>query len=604
MKRLFAYILLLLLPTIAAFAADITFKAAAPPAVVVGESFSLTYTVNAEVKQSDLRILGEFTGFDISYGPSVSYNQSMSWSSSGQAISETNVKFTYVLVAKSEGTFTLPAAGIKVGNSNYTSNTLSIKALPPDQAANVQANAASAAVSSNDVFILMTLSKKSAYEQEAILATFKLYTKDPEVAFRSAKFPGFEGFLAQEIELPQNKQYTQESYNGSNYYAVVIKQTLLFPQRAGNLTIEAGKFEITVRVRTQQRIRSIFEDFLDTYQNVNKQLTTNAATIEVRPLPSGKPTSYAGAVGDFSLKANIAPQSLKANEAITLKINISGTGNLRVIKNPEVTFPNDFEVYDPTFDNNIRITPSGATGNKTIEYVAIPRYAGDFKIPAVMFSYFDPKTGTYKTLSAGPYNLHVEKSDGANDNAPVVSNFSNRENVRNIGQDIRYLKVKNIGFVNAKNMFTGSATFYLCYIIPILLAVFLFIIYRKQVKENANIALVRNRKANKIAVRRLKNAGRLMRDNQTEAFYDETLRAIWGYLSDKLNIPVANLTKDNIETELNKYGAGNALISRFMEILGSCEFARYAPAQEAGLPGKIYEEALNAIGEMENIIKK
>ncbi|MDR2497195.1 MAG: BatD family protein [Tannerellaceae bacterium] len=604
MKRFFAYILLLLIPA-ATLAADVSFKAAAPPAVVVGETFSLTYTVNAEVNQNDLRILGEFTGLDISYGPSVSYNRSIGFSSSGQAVSETSVKFTYVLVAKTEGTFAIPAASIKVGNSTYTSNTLNIKVLPQDQAAGAQASTASAAVNAGGVFILMNLSRKNVYEQEAVLATFKLYTKDPDVAFRSAKFPGFEGFLAQEIELPQNKLYTQETYNGSNYFAVVMKQTLLFPQRSGNLTIEAGKFEITVRVRTQQRIRSIFEDFFDTYQNVNKQIATNPATIEVRPLPSGKPASYAGAVGDFNLTASLAPQTLKANEAVTLKITISGTGNLRVIKNPEVHFPNDFEVYDPNIvDNNIRITAAGASGGKTIEYVAIPRYAGDFEIPAVLFSYFDTKTGAYKTLSAGPYNLHVEKSDGADNSAPVISNFGNRENVRNIGQDIRYLKVKGIRFINTKSIFTGSITFYLCYFAPALFAIILFFIYRKQVKENANLALVRNRKANKTAVRRLRNAGRLMRENKTEDFYDETLHAVWGYLSDKLNIPLSNLTKDNVETELNRYGANEALIQRFMDILSSCEFTRYAPTQEAGLTGKIYEEALNAIGEMENTLKK
>jgi hypothetical protein len=600
MKRSFAYILLILFTAFATLAAEVTFKAAAPPAVVVGESFSLSYTVSAEVNQNDLRILGEFTGFDISYGPSVSFNQSMGWSTSGQAVSETSVKFTYVLVAKSEGTFALPAASIKVGNATYTSNTLNIKVLPPDQAA----NAASAAVNSGEVFILMNLSRKKVYEQEAVLATFKLYTKDPDVAFRSAKFPGFEGFLAQEIELPQNKQYTQETYNGSNYFAVIIKQTLLFPQRAGNLTIEAGKFEITVRVKTRQRIRSIFEDFFDTYQNVNKQIATNSATVEVQPLPSGKPAAYAGAVGDFSLTASLAPQALKANEAVTLKVNISGTGNLRVIKNPEVHFPNDFEVYDPKVDNNIRITPAGATGSKSIEYVAIPRYAGDFEIPAVQFAYFDTKNGAYKTITAGPYTLHVDKSDGADNSAPIVSNFGNRENVRNIGQDIHYLKVKGIGFINKQNMFTGSLTFYLCYFAPALFAIILFFIYRKQVKENANLALVRNRKANKTAVKRLRNAGRLMRENKTEEFYDETLHAVWGYLSDKLNIPLSNLTKDNVEAELNRYGASETLIQRFMDILSSCEFTRYAPAQEAGLTGKIYEDALNAIGEMEYTLKK
>ncbi|GHV47290.1 aerotolerance-like protein [Bacteroidia bacterium] len=595
-------LLFLMAATVLSAAPAVTFKASAPASVVVGEQFQLVYTVNADANTSDLRLQEEVTGFDVLSGPNRSFNQSIGFYN-GQTVTETSVKFTFILMAKSEGTFTLPAATIRANNANYTSNSLSVKVLAPDKAAAAQENNAATGVSDKDIFMHVSVSKRSVYEQEGFLVTFKLYTKNPSVGFRNAKYPDFVGFLAQEIELPAEKQFVQEAYNGSNYFSVVLKQTVLYPQRTGNLSIESGKFDVTMRVRMQQRVQNIFNDFFETYQNVNKELATPSIPIEVKPLPSGKPASYANAVGDFSMKGSLSPLSVKANEAVTLKLDIAGTGNLRVVKNPEVSFPNDFEVYDPKVESNTRTTAGGVSGNKTIEYVAIPRYAGDFEIPAIHFSYFDTKSGAYKTLSAGPYSLHVEKGEGGESGGPVMSNFSNRENVRNIGQDVRYLKVKGIRFISKSDMFLGSPLFYLCYLLPALFFIAFFIIYRKQVKENADIARVRTRKANKTAVKRLKNAGKLMRESRKEEFYDETLRAVWGYLSDKLNIPVASLTKDNVEAELNKYGVGEPLINRFMDILNTCEFARYAPSQAPDALDKLYDSAINAIGEMENTIK-
>ncbi|MCD7976306.1 MAG: BatD family protein, partial [Tannerellaceae bacterium] len=488
-----------------------------------------------------------------------------------------------------------------------TSNGLTGKVLPGDKAAaagNSQTQEGNApAVSDNDIFMRMTVSKNSVYEQEGFLVTFKLYTLvDP--SFRSYKFPEFEGFLAQEVELPENKQFTLENYNGRNYQSVILKQTVLYPQRSGKITIEGGRFEAIVRVPTQQRVRSIFDDFFATYRDVNKTLTTAPVTIDVKPLPSGKPASYSGGVGDFNMTASISSDRVKANEAVTVNIKIDGTGNIRLVKNPEVIFPNDFDAYDPKVETNIRTTAAGVSGSKMIEYMAIPRYGGDFEIPAIQFSYFDLKSNSYKTLTAGPYKLHVEKGEGGDTNSPVVSNFGNRENVRYLGQDIRYLKVKGFNFVSKSDIFYGSFMYLLCYLIPAILFIVFFIVYRKQIKENSNLALVRTKKANKMAVKRLKIAGKLLKENKREEFYEEVLRALWGYLSDKLSIPQADLTKDNVEVELNKYGVDEALINEFMEILNTCEFARYAPSQGHEEMDKLYEMTVDAIGKMENTIKK
>jgi hypothetical protein len=599
-KLVFLFILSLTIGTTAK-AADVVFRATAPSAVVTGQQFQLIYTLNTEGK--DLRIQ-EMTDFDILYGPSSYVSHSVKYVN-GQSSNETTLTYTYVLVPKKEGTFTIPPATIKVNNANYTSNELSIKVLPPDQASTAQAQSTvtSPGLSDNDLFVVMQVSKRSVYEQEGFLVTFKLYSKDGQVGLKDVKFPEFEGFLAQEVELPAEKQWALENYNGSNYQMVVLKQTVLYPQRSGKITIEAARFDATVRVRTQQRIRSIFDDFFDAYQTVNKPLSTAPITIDVAPLPSGKPASYSNAVGTFNIASSINSINIKTNEAVTIKINVSGNGNLRVIKNPAVTFPNDFDIYDPKVENNIQTTAAGVNGSKTIEYMAIPRYAGDFEIPAVQFSYFDTKTGGYKTLSTEPYLLHVEKGEDGESGSPVVSNFGNRENVRYIGRDIHYLKMHGIGFIAKNDIFFGSFMYYMCYFIPTLLFIAFSRIYRKQVEENANIALVRTKKANKMAVRRLKNAGRLMRENKEEAFYEEVLRALWGYLSDKLSIPQSNLTKDNMKVELMKYGVDESLIQKFMDILNNCEFARYAPSQAPEM-NTLYKLTVDAIGDMENTIKK
>lgn len=587
-------------------AADVVFKAAAPSAVVMGEQFRLTFTINAEGK--DLRVQ-ELSDFEVLMGPSQSTSYSSSWVN-GQSSSETTVTYTYILMPKKEGTFNIPPATIKVKGANYTSNALVVKVLPPDKASSADAAggggggaSSSAGIGKDDFFVKLNVSSHQVYEQQGFLATFKLYAARP-CGLNNAKFPEFEGFLAQEVELPQEKQWTMENYNGRNYYVVVLKQSYLYPQRSGKITIDKGTFDAVIRIPTQQKVRSIFDDFFDAYQDINKQLVSPAVTIDVKPLPSGKPASFGGAVGNFTMTAGISADQIKTNEAVTVTVKITGNGNIKLVKNPEVQFPNDFDVYDPKVETDSRVTAAGASGTKTIEYIAIPRYAGDFEIPAVAFSYFDPKAGSYKTVRSEPFRLQVEKGKEGEGTAPVVSNFSNKESVKYLGQDIRYLKVKGIRFFSKDELLFGSFTYYLCYLVPALLFIVFFLIYRRQVKENSNLALVRTKKANKTAVRRLKNAGRLMKENKKEEFYDEVLRALWGYLSDKLNIPQANLTKDNVEAELITYGVDESLIKEFMDILNTCEFARYAPSQASDAMDKLYELTADAIGKMENTIKK
>ncbi|MDL2222237.1 BatD family protein [Parabacteroides sp. OttesenSCG-928-N08] len=408
--RKWNFLVLLLLTTLGIQAQTVEFKAAAPNAVVVGEQFRLTYSVNSEAR--DIRV-AELPDFDILMGPTSSYSSS-TMISNGKTVHETSYTFTYILMAKKEGTFNIPPASVKVKNSTYTSNALVVNVLPQDKKTEAEASNSSQQRQANgsESFVVMSLSKRNVYEQEAILVSFKLYTTQAITNITQMKFPEFEGFLVQEIEIPDLGQQKLENYQGKNYSTLLLKQALLYPQRSGTLKIDEGTFDVTIRVRTSQRVNSFFDDFFDSYRNVSKTITSKGSSIEVKPLPAGKPASYGGAVGDFKMEASISSNQVKANEAVTVNVKISGTGNVRLVKNPEVTFPNDFDIYDPKVDVNTRTTTAGVTGSKTIEYMAIPRYGGEFEIPAIQFSYFDPKAGTYKTLSAGPYPLRVEAPEG------------------------------------------------------------------------------------------------------------------------------------------------------------------------------------------------
>ena len=592
---------------------DVTFRASAPPTVVVGTQFQLVYVVNV-LNGKELRLPPEVSeNFDILMGPSSSTNRSIQIVN-GKQTSTATATYTYILAAKKEGTFNIDPATIKIGNSEYKSNAITIKTLPPDQATQAQQQAggaqqqqggssSSSGISGDNVFLRMIVSNNNVYEQEGFLVTFKLYTAYDIAGVNNIKFPEFEGFLAQEVEL-KDVQWQVENYNGRNFNTAVMKQTVLFPQRSGQLSIGSGKVDAVIRVRNQSRGRGFFDDFFDTHQNVSKELISSSATITVKPLPTtGKPASFSGAVGNFTINSEINRTELKANEAVTIKLAIRGNGNIRLLKNPDIIFPNDFEVYDPKVDNNIRVSAAGVSGTKTIEYMAIPRYAGDFEIPAVNFSYFDTKAGVYKTLSTESYKLRVERGEEGSE-APVVSNFTNRENVKLLGQDIRYIKIKDVNFISNRDIFFGSFLYVMAYLMIAILFVVFFMIYRKQVKENSNIALVRTKKANKTAVRRLKQAEKLLKDNKEEAFYEEVLRALWGYLSDKLSMPQSELTKENVAIALAKYGVDEELSGEFLEIINTCEFARYAPNKTSGAMDKLFSETIDAIGKMENTIKK
>ncbi|EXY24571.1 BatD family protein, partial [Bacteroides fragilis] len=309
-----------------------------------------------------------------------------------------------------------------------------------------------------------------------------------------------------------------------------------------------------------------------------------------------------GGVGEFSITSSINSKEVKTNDAITIKLVISGTGNLKLIANPEIKFPEDFDVYDPKVDSKVRLTQEGLSGNKVIEYLAIPRHAGVYKIPGVSFSYFDIKSKSYKILNTEDYEVKVEKGAGNADQ--VIANFTNKEDLKVLGEDIRYIKLNDVKLQPKDNLLFGSLLYWLFYIVPAVVFIVFFIVYRKQAAENANVAKMRTKKANKVATKRMKLAGKLLAENSKEAFYDEVLKALWGYISDKLNIPVSRLSKDNVEEKLRNYGVSDELIKDFLNALNECEFARFAPGDESQAMDKVYSSSLEVMSKMENSIKR
>ena len=612
-KRLLLAVMLLMLAGVRAFAEDFTLTAQAPKAVVVGERFRITYKVNTrdakEFRAPDMKSI------EILTGPATS-TASSTTIINGKVENSTTITYTYTAVATEEGDVELDGATIKAGGKQITSNKLTIKVLPPDQASAQQTGTSgqtnsrqssgqtSSDVSADDLFMLATVDKTTVYEQEALLLTFKIY-KLPSVDLQSMsnKMPDLKNFHVQEVELPQQKEFNLEHYNGRNYQTMVWSQYVLFPQHSGELEIPATPFEGVIAQRVENNSGDIFDMFFNSsrFVEVKKDLTSRSIKVNVKPLPQGKTDAFYGGVGDFNISSTISGTDVTANDAITLRIILSGTGNLKLVKTPEVKFPQDFDIYDPKVENKYTIKGGRQTGNKVYEYLVIPRHAGQYTIPAVEFQYFDPKSGSYKTVKTDEYSLNVAKGQGGGESQGSVS-YVNKEDLKFVGQDVRFhatpVKLKSDG-----TQFYGSYLFWLCLALPLVILLIVVAISAKRIADNANIAKVRVKKASSVATKRLKAARKLMKENRKDQFYDEMMRALLGYFGDKLSIPVAELSKDNIEAELKRRDVPEEPVKQVIGLLDDCEFARYAPGDDSGRMDRLYDQAAAVIGQIENTIK-
>ena len=611
MKRLFI-VCLLCFSVLSLCAEEISFTCKAPSTVVVGQQFRLVYTINKDGK--DLRV-PEISDFDVLFGPSTSHSSSFQIVN-GKATSNTQITYTYMLAGREPGTYTIAPATITISGDKYTSNSVQIEVLPQDKTASSNStttssnqrvnNSSVGEVSNEQIFVKQHFSKVKVYEQEAIEVVYKLYTRVDVVQVGGVKFPEFKDFYVQDVELDNNRPWQVEHVDGYNYNTIVLKQCVIFPQHSGKFNIDGGNVEVVLRVRTSSsRHQSIFDDFFQSYQDVKRNLKFSGNTITVKELPANAPAGFNGAVGSFTLNSSISSEDIKVNDALTMKLKISGTGNIKLLKTPEVKFPLDFDVYDPKMDVKVKPASNGQTGYKAIEYVAIPRFGGNFEIPSVKFVYFDVNKGSYQTLNTPVYKINVDGNATSTSGTTVVSPTVNKENVKQLSTDIRFIHTDIEKDLNKKSShFAFSSSMYVYLLTPLFIFIIVLLLLQKQAKENANVALRNTKRANKVAKKRLKEAQKCLKAGEKSKFYEETMRALWGYIADKLTIPVSELTKDNVHDKLTSHNCDEELIKEFLSCLSDCEFARFSPVVDDNLSmDNIYNRAADLIGKLDNTLR-
>ena len=581
----------------------------APSAVEIGKQFRLSFTINE--RGSNLRLPSSLaSNFDILMGPSTSQSTSIR-TINGRTTQETNYSYTYILRSKKEGAYEVRPASIEVGGKVFESNTLKIqvvkaqsKPVQPQGGGYTQNQGTGTQkvdLGSDNLFVQVEMSKRNVFKGEQIISTVKLYVNPniPIAGFDEVNLPTYEGFYTQDIDIPKQINFTREVYKDKIYQVGILKKTILFPQQNGKLTIEPFKMSLLVQQQVKQR--SFFDDFFNSFRTVKASIVSKVVTVNVKDLPPA-PADFMSGVGSFNITSTISSENVTTNDAVTLKVVVTGTGNIRLIKSPELTLPTDFEVYDPRATDNVRTTNSGATGTKTIEYLFQPRFEGSYTIPAIPFAYFDPYSGKYITKATQKYTLNVTK--GSEEQSATVISSMRKEDVRLIGKDIRFIKQGDPSLRIKGYTFFGTTWFYLIYIISAVLFLSLFIVYRKKAKENANIALVRNKKANSVAKKRLKAAASFMKQNNNEAFHEEILKAFQGYLSDKLGIPIADLNRESSVLKLNEREVDEEVINDFTDVVDQCEFARYAPSGGSEARHELYKKAESTMSRFEKQIKR
>ena len=606
-KKLLTYTCLFFI-VISAKAEITRFEMSAPNAVEMGQQFRLTFTLND--RGSNLQLPPGLTNnFDVLMGPSTGQSTSIQ-TINGRTTTEVTFSYTYILRAKSEGEFEIRPATIEADGKVMESNPLKIQIVPAQSQPQTQQQtprggesqgSQSVDLGGDNLFLRVEMSKQNVVRGEQIIATVKLYA-DPNIpisGFDEVNLPTFEGFYTQDIEIPRQINFTREVYNNRIYQVGVLKKTVLFPQQNGTITV--NPFSMTLLVQQRVKPRSFFDDFFSGVQTVRTTLTSSAVRVNVKDLPT-QPANFYGGVGNFTISSELSAEDVTTNDAVTLKLTIRGNGNLRLIRNPELQLPSDFEVYDPRSTENIQVTDNGVSGSKTVEYLFQPRFEGDYSIPAIPFTFFNPASGSYETRSTREYTLHVEKGTG--DQSATVMSSRQREDIQLLGHDIRFIKQGNPTLRIKGTTFYGTPFFFGIYAVSALLFLALFIIYRKKARENANVALMRNKKANRLATKRLKAAAGFMKKNENEAFHDAILKAFWGYFSDKLGIPVAHLNRESALEGLRKRNVDEELISDFVEITEQCEFARYAPSGGSEARSELYKKAVSTMSRLEKQIKR
>jgi hypothetical protein len=592
--------------------AQITCIAKAPGQVAVGQPFQLTYELN---EKADKLPSISFAGFTYGGGPSQGSSTSTSIIN-GKVSSKSSYTYTYTLIPEKEGSFTLPAVLFQVKNQQVMSNSLSIRVVASSQnQQQSQGNQRQGQQASNvhgfnkdDFFIKASVSNSNPYVGEQVIVSYKLYLGPQAYRYRQqvTSRPTAQGFWTYDLTIP-NPETTrkEEVIDGKKFLVIDISAMAVYPQKSGKLTISPMESDLLVQVLVEQQRRSndIFDMFFggSRAQDIELKLSSNAVTINAKELPStNQPYDFSGLVGDFKLNAKLSRDKLSANDATNLSVTISGNGNLQYIEPLDFNFPADIAVHDPETKDNINTSPSGVSGSRTFEYVLIPRLEGDYVIPSTNFVYFNKRKGTYVTLQTPEFKLSVDKAQGGS--AVSYNNTSNKSDIKVLGNDIRHIKTNGEPKLQQMQFFASPLYWGLLFF-PFLLLIVLIILLRKKIKEQQNLALLRDKKASKTARKRLKKAEKLLRNKQDEAFYIEISKVLWGYISDKFHIPMSQLSLDTAYQKLSRRNMKEDSIKEFIDTLHDCEYVRFAPS--SGItPEKMYERTFNFITKIENELKR
>ena len=577
----------------------------APSHVAAGENFRVAYTINTSDVE-EFRMGGVQDGLEVIAGPYTS-SQSSYQMINGHTSSSSSVTITYTLYAAKNGSFTIGASHAVVGGKRLSSRPVKIQVSGHAQRTNGAPNmhgqdsydqprmrSAGSAISGSDLFIKVSASKKRVHEQEPILLTYKVYTQ-VDLTQLEGKMPDLKGFHTQEVPLPQQKTFHSETVNGRPYKCVTWSQYVMYPQMTGRLEIPSITFKgIVVQQNRNVDPMEAFFNGGSGYVEVKKDIKAPGITLQVDPLPQ-RPANFSGGVGKFNISASLDKKEVKAGEPITLRVVVGGIGNLKLLKQPVVNFPKDFDKYDAKVTDKTRLTANGVEGNMVYDFLAVPRNQGSYTIPSVELTYYDTSKNAYKTIKTQPFKVEVEKGDGT---SAESEDFASQD------KDIHTIKLGKVVQHKADEMFFGSFGYWISLLMPLIAFVVLLIVFRRRAIENADIVKKRSNRAGKIATKRLRLANKLMLQGKQGEFYDEVMRALWGYMSYKLNMPAEKLNRDNIRETLGRHFVDDATIEKFTTALDECEFERYAPGDAAGNMNRTFESAMTAIMDIENAINE
>jgi hypothetical protein len=588
------------LMSLSASAQDVSVKVQYPPVVTAGQQFNITWTVNAGGGEF---AAPSFSPFYKLMGPQTSYNSSTQIIN-GRMSQSTSYTYIYFLQAVSEGKFVIPPAIFTLKNKSYSSDSLFIEVVGNgSQQKTASSNRAAdqeVETGGKDIFVNLLLSRKEVYLGEPITATVKIYTRINIAGLNEIKFPQFNGFLKSDLNTPPLTSLNQENINGTIFGTGVVQQFLLYPQKTGEIIIDPVQLNVLIQQKSAQN-DPFFGDFFSTYQTVPRMIASQSLKIKVNPLPGNQPDDYSGIVGKLDLKAVMSKDTVNVNDAINFRVTITGSGNLKVAAAPSMKLSPDIEVYDPKSTEDIKNGLNGTTGTKSFEYLLIPRHYGDFTIPPITYSYFNTSSGRYEQLRTQEFKFYARKGSDQNTDITVYGGVS-KEDVKYLGKDIRFIKSDTGNMSVSGSLLVTKRLYYSLFILAVFAFLMILFIRREHVRRNADISRVRNRKAGKVAAKRLHEASLCLKNNQLDRFYEEILKALWGYLSDKLNIPVSEMTRTRIISALAQRGIEESEMSSLNEILDKCEYARFAPSSSGTEAASLYDGASRFIKSVENSI--